>query len=220
MKTVPVLDCSENNQIQKSTHTPLKLSLYALLSFARYDFPTGRFLSLLCVSNTRCSKITMLFHLHFFFTRGDSSGITGKSSKMLYENVPVMKKAVAKHRSSSAVLVMDREVGLKNAARHVFPSDVLPIVHCWNHMKRDQRFKHNMGVTDQKSYYLTKLDECLKAESVEEFQNSRQETERFKTHLPRHFESCWHMILKFWYHRRCVGVCANSPGKWLCGTCK
>lgn len=68
----------------------------------------------------------------------------------------MFKNALSRNRSGSAVLVLDREIGLKNAAqaRHVFPKEVLPIVHCWNHMKRDVRFKlTQLGVSsDQKSY--------------------------------------------------------------------
>ena len=92
-----------------------------------------------------------------------------------------MKNAIAKHRSSSAVLVLDREVGLKNAARHVFPADVLPIVHCWNHMKREVRFKlTQLGVaSDQKSYYLGKLEQWLKLESVDEFCEAFKESEKW-----------------------------------------
>ena len=66
-------------------------------------------------------------------------------------------------------LVVDKEIGITNAIAKTVPN--LPILHCWNHVKRDFKFwlgKQKLP-SDQNNVYTSALESILDSDSKEEF---------------------------------------------------
>ena len=139
-----------------------------------------------------------------------------KVHEALLEN---LKQKIPRLKSKNICIVTDREIGIVNAFKNIFPN--LKVLICWNHILKDiKEFLRKKGATtSEQSVYEGQVKKLLQCENEEEFHrllNGNMDTENNTSEVQDiGYRNIWSECFKDHFDNSLQDVILNNAGRWI-----